>query len=393
MKLLHLGDLHLGARLEGISRLDEQKEVMREIVDIANRENVDAAIICGDVFDKSVPSAEAEDLFFETVEALSDDGKRFVLVIAGNHDDPARLGAGSHLAKKHNILIASDLNAKFEFKNNSDDGTIVDEVLEGCVKIHKGDDKCVIAYLPYPNRSRFGKDDVSSYEDFVSEMAMRGAAYFDIDTFNVFASHLFVVGGKYFSAGEEKEIRLGEALSVDKAYLPKAHYVALGHLHKTQEVYKNAYYSGSTTCARFYDKQPNVLVVDGDKDGVKNIKAVPLTKAYSLKSVEVQSIEEAERILKEMGERVYVELVCHQTAPIASSEIKKLKREFPFVMNIRLVKENPENKFLEKFVSKKDISSREIFENFYKSKRGEKPNGEMVELFLELLKGGANEAD
>ena len=393
MKLLHLGDLHLGARLEGINRLDEQREVMREIVDIANNEKVDAVIICGDVFDKSVPSAEAEDLFFETVESLSDDGKRFVLVIAGNHDDPARLGAGSHLAKKHNILIASDLNAKFEFKNNLNEGTVVDEVLTGCVKIHKGNDKCAIAYLPYPNRSRFGKNDEGSYEEFVSEMAMQGAGYFDVDTFNVFASHLFVVGGKYFSAGEEKEIRLGEALSVDKAYLPKAHYVALGHLHKTQEVYKNAYYSGSTTCARFYDKQPNVLVVTGDKDGLKDVKAVPLTSAYLLKRIEVQSVEEAGNALRNVGDKVYVELVCHQSAPIASIEIKKLKREFPFVMNIRLVKENQENKFLEKFVSKKDFSSREIFENFYKSKRGEKPSSELVELFLELLKGGANETD
>lgn len=393
MKLLHLADLHLGSKLEGISRLDEQKLVMDEICEIANNENVDAVIICGDVFDKSVPSAEAEDLFFESVDRLSKNGKRFVLVIAGNHDDPVRLGCGSHFTKKHNILIATDLNAKCELKQIIDGGTKVEEVYEGAVKISKGDDKCVIAYLPYPTRSRLDKnDDDKSYEEFVADMAEKGARFFDVDTFNVFASHLFVVGGKYFNGVQEKEIKLGEALSVDKAYLPKADYVALGHLHKTQQVYKNAYYSGAIICSRLTDVSPNVLIVSGDRNGLLDVKKVPLKKAFALKQIECFSCEEAVEKLEKIDNKTYVEVVIKQSMPLISSQIRKIKKEFPFVLSIKLVRNSRDSKNTN-CTFKKNISSQKLFEDFYMKKNNKKPSNDMMELFMRLLEEDDDETD
>ena len=109
MKFLHTADWHLGAKTNGRDRLAEQKRTLDEIESIATHENVDCVIIAGDVFNTATPSAETEELFFETIQKLSNGGDRFVFVLAGNHDDPTRLSAGLPLASKHNIALASSL--------------------------------------------------------------------------------------------------------------------------------------------------------------------------------------------------------------------------------------------------------------------------------------------
>ena len=109
MKFLHTGDWHLGAKTNGRDRLAEQKRTIDEIESIANHENVDCVIIAGDVFNTASPSADAEELFFDAIQKLSNNGDRFIFVLAGNHDDPTRLSAGLPLASKHNIALVSSL--------------------------------------------------------------------------------------------------------------------------------------------------------------------------------------------------------------------------------------------------------------------------------------------
>ena len=110
MKFLHTADWHLGAKTNGRDRLNEQKKVLDEIESIATYENIDCVIIAGDVFNTSSPSAEAEELFFDSIQKLSNGGDRFVFVLAGNHDDPTRLSAGLPLASKHNIALVRSLD-------------------------------------------------------------------------------------------------------------------------------------------------------------------------------------------------------------------------------------------------------------------------------------------
>ena len=106
MKLLHTSDWHLGKRLYGKSRIDEQREVLAEIAEIAARENIDVLLLAGDVFDTFVPVAEAEELFYETLTALA---KTCVpIAIAGNHDDAERLTAPRDLARVSGVILAGD---------------------------------------------------------------------------------------------------------------------------------------------------------------------------------------------------------------------------------------------------------------------------------------------
>jgi exonuclease SbcD len=91
MKILHTADWHLGKKLDNISRLEEQKEVLQEICDIADQQQVDVVIVAGDLFDTFNPPVEATELLYQTLKRLTANGKRPVLAIAGNHDSPDRI--------------------------------------------------------------------------------------------------------------------------------------------------------------------------------------------------------------------------------------------------------------------------------------------------------------
>ncbi len=105
MKLLHTADWHLGKRLGNYSRLSEQQQVLEEICRIADREDVDAVLIAGDLFDTFNPSNEASELFYRTVHRLSAQGTRAVIAIAGNHDSPDRIEAPDTLARECGIVF------------------------------------------------------------------------------------------------------------------------------------------------------------------------------------------------------------------------------------------------------------------------------------------------
>ena len=105
MRLLHTADWHLGRSLEGRSRRPEQEQMVDEICALADAEDVHLVIIAGDVFDSANPPAFAEELFYDALDRLSADGKRGVLVIAGNHDNPERLCASAPLAVRQNVVL------------------------------------------------------------------------------------------------------------------------------------------------------------------------------------------------------------------------------------------------------------------------------------------------
>jgi len=106
MKLLHTSDWHLGKRLDNYSRREEQEAVLQEICDIADRQNVDAVLIAGDLYDTFNPATEATELFYRYTKRLSNNGKRPVIAIAGNHDSPERIEAPEPLARECGIILS-----------------------------------------------------------------------------------------------------------------------------------------------------------------------------------------------------------------------------------------------------------------------------------------------
>lgn len=395
MKILHTADWHLGAKTEGRNRIQEQREVMAEIIDLANKEKIDLVIIAGDVFDQAIPSSEAEDLFYETMESLSAKGDRAIVVIAGNHDDPKRLTAGDHFAVKHNVILAGDLQpkvAKLEFKKGSILSSYPGSV-EVQIKTPKGQEKCVVAMLPYPSEYRFqeqSKED--SYAGKVKDWARIVCKGFKKDSTNILASHLMLVGARDMLNGKDVTLRVGDINAVSKSDLPQADYYALGHIHTYQLRKGNYCYSGAPMFFSFDQSVGDanqtagvVILQTKPLGGIKSVEYHQLKTPAKMVEIEAKNIDEARTKLKNFQDRDIVNLTFVQDKPLSMALIKELKSEFACLTKVllKLVGANVDDKNYVNNRAKLETSS--LFVEFYKQKKQVEPSRELIGLFKSLL--------
>ena len=389
MKFLHTADWHLGAKNNGRDRLTEQKRTLEEIESIATHENIDCVIIAGDVFNTASPSAEAEELFFDAVQKLSNGGDRFIFVLAGNHDDPTRLSAGLPLSSKHNIALASSLERLKESSFSKNSIVKVVETGKGHIKIKKNEEIATIAYLPYPSESRISEkvDSELSYAEKVKEWASISTSAFDDDNFNVFVSHLFMVGSKT----NDGIVKVGDLMAVPKNMIPKADYTALGHIHSAQDLGGSIFYSGAITKLNIKNKDLSVNIVESENGKLVDVKTVKLKNPARYEKIVVSSIEEATDKLLNFDNLDIVELEIVQSEPLSASSLRQLKRDFPCISNISLSRPsaNGQSAQTEKRNRLNDV---DLFSLFYKSVRGTEPSQDLVQMFVDC-KGDKNEAN
>ena len=395
MKILHTADWHLGAKTEGKSRIDEQRNVMAEIVSVAQENKIDVVIVAGDVFDQAVPSSEAENLFYETLDSLSMDDDRVVVVIAGNHDDPKRLTAGEHFARKHNVILAGNLQPKIEPSTFSRGK--ISSSFNGSIEIQtsRGAEKCVIAMLPYPTEYRF--DEVSNAESYagkVKDWSRLVAKGFKKNAVNILATHLMLVGATTNVCGEEKELRVGDINAVSKADLPQADYYALGHIHSHQLMKGNFCYSGAPMFFDFKQKTAGVCIIESkSKGGIKDINFHNLVSPCKMEELAVESMEEAEDKLKEFCDNDIVNITFVQDEPLSMNQIKKLKTTHPCVSKVMLKLNNigvDENIYVS---NRSKLDAGNLFVEFYKQKNLVEPSRELVALFKHLMEDDASETN
>ncbi|SCJ18364.1 Nuclease sbcCD subunit D [uncultured Clostridium sp.] len=393
MRFIHTSDWHLGKSLEGHSRLAEQEKFCKDFIDLVNENDIDMVIIAGDIYDTSNPPAQAEKLFYKTVSELSQNGKRCVLIIAGNHDNPERLSAASPLAHEQGIIILGMPNSYTEpYKYNGFEIVFSEE---GVVELKIKDESVVISTLPYPSEKRLNevlvkstddKDKQQTYTEKIGEIFKLTTSRFKEYTINIAVSHLFVLGGE--TTDSERPIELGGSLIVNTKDLPQnAQYIALGHLHKPQKVSErlNAYYSGSplqySKDERSYSKGANIVDVKaGEKPKInqiyfKNYKPIEVFKC--------SGIEEALAICEENKDRdiwSYFEIKTEEV--LAQSDIKKMKDTLKDIIEIRPIITSNEQ---EEVIDMKEKSMGELFKEFYSFSRGVEPKGELMDLFLDIV--------
>ena len=149
MKVLHTSDFHIGKKLEGRDRLDEQKAVLDEIALICKEKDVDVVVISGDVYDTYTPSAEAEDLFYDSLINISNQ-KAQIIICAGNHDDYKRLCAASELASRNGIYIFGTNRDKHRIKESQAKCKAISSG-EGYIVMQKGEEKVFFGVVGYPS--------------------------------------------------------------------------------------------------------------------------------------------------------------------------------------------------------------------------------------------------
>lgn len=397
MKILHTSDWHLGKNLEGFSRMDEQEEFLKDFIDIVEENYIDMVIIAGDIYDSSNPPARAEKMFYRALKEISNEGKRLVLIIAGNHDNPDRLVAASPLAYEQGIILLAKPKSCAEV-GMCGSHKIVDAG-EGYLELDIKGERAVIITMPYPSEKRLNEviyesiedeDRQRTYTEKIGELFNNLSDKYREDTINLGVSHLFVIGGE--ESASERNIQLGGSLAVKSSDLPlNAQYIALGHLHRPQEIKNKGtriVYAGSplqyskseigyTKCCYLVDvkagQEPEV-----DKILFKNYKPIEVWKC--------ENVEEAIEKCRQNSEKnmwVYLEIKTDKCITQEDMKImKSLKKDILEIKPKIIGCEDEE----EEYYNIKEKSMSELFKEFYKKQREVDPSEELMELFLSIIK-------
>ena len=269
MKLIHLSDLHIGKRVNEVSMLEEQVHILAQIRQIISRENADAVLISGDVYDKSVPSAEAVTVLDDFFCRLVQDNRQ-VFVISGNHDSPERLAFAGRLLENCGIHISPVYHGEVSPIVLTDSHGPVTFWLLPFVK-------------PAHVRRFFPDEPIESYTD-----ALRTAlAHMNMDPScrNVLLTHQFVTGA---ATCESEELSVGGSDNVDASVFAGFDYVALGHIHGPQNIGSaQIRYCGTPLKYSFSEIHHNksVTVAELGEKGDLRITTIPLTPLHDLREI------------------------------------------------------------------------------------------------------------
>jgi exonuclease SbcD len=283
VKILHTSDWHVGKVLKGHARLDEHIKVLLDIVEIAREERPDLVIVAGDLFDTAAPTPDAKRVVTRALSALRATGA-FVIAIGGNHDNGAELDALRAWADAAGITLR---------------GTVSDRPAEHVITgtTAQGEAWRVVA-LPFLSQryairatEMFHLTAAEANQTYADHMSRLIAALCEgagPDTVNVVTGHLTVVGAT--TGGGERDAHVIASYAVPSTIFPSGtHYVALGHLHRRQQVVAPCpvHYSGSPLAVDFGEEEntPSVTIVEVAADRAARTRDVAIASARRLRTV------------------------------------------------------------------------------------------------------------
>ena len=271
MRLAHISDLHLGKRLHEISFLEDQAYILEEICKILRDEKPDAVLIAGDIYDKSAPSAEAVRLFDDFLSELSEDGQ-MVFAISGNHDSAARVAYGGRIMAKSGVYLSNP-----EYRG---------EVFS--VSLEDNDGRVDIYLLPFIKPIHvslaFPEEKIESYTDALRVAVERMPV--DPKRRNVLVAHQFVTGAV---RSDSEEVSVGGLDNVDATVFAPFSYVALGHIHRPQNIGSSRVrYSGTPLKYSFSEAgdEKSVTLAELDGKGAVDLRTIPLKPKHDLREIE-----------------------------------------------------------------------------------------------------------
>ncbi|MCA9570859.1 MAG: exonuclease subunit SbcD [Myxococcales bacterium] len=371
-RILHASDWHLGKTLEGRSRLPEQEAYLDEVVRLAA--DVDLVLIAGDVFDVYNPPIDAEQLYFETLARLGERGRRHVVVIAGNHDSPDRIAASAPLAALHGVHV-------------------VGRPTDAPVELDLPGGRVVVAALPYPSEARLRtllsqalKEDAlqAAYSTKVAAVLAELATHFDPGATNVVMSHLQV---RACLQSESERALIGGAYQVDASIFPaSADYVALGHLHRAQDVPAGltaVRYCGAPLPYRFSERDVERTHTIVEVGSTTTVHTVPIDAGRDLVVWEAGSFAEVLAGVEDGWHAdAFIDLGIHLDRPLTHDQLAILRRLPRDFVRLRALLPAAEDRTPRD--QRLDLAPAELFTAFYRDQTGSDPDSGIVDLFLEL---------
>ena len=357
MRILHLADLHIGKRVNGFSMLEDQKYILNQILGIVKERQTEVVLIAGDVYDKAIPSAEAVEAFDDFLTKLVE-AKQKVLLISGNHDSEERLAFASQVMKKSGVYFAP------VFSGDIEKVTLQDE----CGDIH-------FYMLPYRKPAKV----VEVLEKLLNEKI-------DKTERNILHAHQFLTGA---TPSESEEFSVGGIENIDAQMFEDFDYVALGHIHRAQQVGKEYIrYAGTPLKYSFSEvnHKKSVTIVEIKEKGTVLAELVTLKPLRDMRDLKGTYMElTARENYQDTDTNDYVHITLTDEEDIIDV-IAKLRIIYPNLMKLNYDNtrtRSRQNICMEEQVEQK--SPMELFSDFYLQQNNQEMTKEQNEFAKQIL--------
>lgn len=381
MRLLHTSDWHVGRTLRGLSRADEHRAVLAEVVAAATAHGVDLVLVTGDLFDTAAPTPEAEQIVYRTLLDLEATGA-LVVVLAGNHDNARRLDAVAPLLQRGRVVVRSS------WLPPGEGGVVEAPCSDGST--------AQVACLPFlSQRSVLRADELmegsaadlaGGYKAVVRALVADLAGALRPDAVKVFAGHLFADGAT--AGGSERTAHIADGYVVPVDVFPTSlHYVALGHLHRPQEVRgPTVRYAGSPLQLDFgeAEEEKSVTVVEATPTSPARITLVPLRAGRKLRTID-GTLDQLRSLSGSTGDALLKVVVRDHARAGLADEIREL---FPHCIDVFVAAPAAERKVDER-ADRRGRAPGELFASYLEERMA---RDERVQaLFGELVDATASE--
>ena len=379
MKFFHLSDLHIGKQLHHYNLKEDQEYILKEVIGYAKEIKPDAIVIAGDVYDKSVPSAEAVTIFDEFLTEVAKLSIP-ILLIAGNHDSAERLDYASRILRRQNIHIAGrPPEAEYEFIKKV---TLEDEYGEI--------DFYLLPFLkPGYVRNVFEKSP-DSYSAAVDKIVQR--EQIDWTRRNVLVSHQFYVGnGEVPHTCDSENISVGGIDQVDISAVKQFDYVALGHLHGAQKVaMPHIRYSGTLlkySVSESAQKKSLHVVTIADKNREVIVEQLPLHPVRDVRKIRGNLADLIAEALPENKNDYVSVTLTDEIDPYKPKE--QLEKVYAHILEVRMDNARTRQRLMDFQGEVKLSDPMEMFAEFYKEMQGKEMTKEEREIIAEIIDQGA----
>ncbi|MGD2181484.1 metallophosphoesterase family protein [Lusitaniella coriacea] len=380
MRLIHTSDWHLGRRLKGIDRTPEIEVALKALLESAKSLEVDAVLVAGDIFDVPSPTAEAEKVAYNFFCQLQE-AKIPAVVIAGNHDSAFRIDSVSRLLSHVGVRALGR-------PRKANQG--------GVIQLDTPSGKLSVAAMPFASERRllkaedlWEKDDLEQrqhYKQLVNYLLENLARSFQEDSVNVLMAHLTLDGA--IRAYSEVDYYTRDTYSLAGATLPpEAQYIALGHIHKPQQVANAAptYYSGSLIQVDFgeagEDKGFNLVTVEPGRPAKVEFKAIPPQKPLKVIRCDETNLDELLEANREHPG--FLKVVVELNAPkIGLAD--RVRKVCPQVLIIEPKYLKVESQKRQPSQGKKPFDAVEAFQNYWRDRVETTPDTSIVNAFENL---------
>lgn len=370
MIIAHLADLHLGKTVNGYTMIEDQRYILDEILKICRREKVNAVVIAGDVYDRTVPSVEAMRLLDSFLLSMQKEGYE-VFMIAGNHDSGERLSYGASFLDHMHIHITGTYEGTVPFYDMKD--------AYGTVRFH------LLPFIRPADVNRYlEKNKVRTYDEALKKAV---SSINKSEDRNVMLSHQFVIGSQVDENGSE-EISVGGIDQVDSHVYDGFDYVALGHIHRPQKLQRETMrYAGSPLKYSFSESSQtkSVPIVEMKEKGNVQVRLVPLKPLHEMREIHGYFKDIISERSSEDSRNDYMHITLNDEEDVTDA-VQTLRTICPLLM--KLDYDNTRTRSMDETVSVEKIERQDpvqVFEQFYKMRNGKEMSEDQKKITMDLM--------